>query len=206
MARPRGISNAVILDAAVQVMGRVGPTGLTLAAVAREVGLVPGTVVQRFGSKRGLLLALADQSEKRASEMAGQVRQSHDSAIGALVALTMESATAMATPESFANHLAFLCMDLGDPQLYERALAIHLAHKRAIHDLLTEAADAGELRPGTDVAVLARTVQAIVAGAGLTWALEREGLLEQRLRDEFDVVLSPHLPPDAGTTWRHRDD
>ncbi len=198
VARPRGVEDAVILDAAAQVMGRVGPAGLTLAAVAREVGLVPGTVVQRFGSKHGLLLALADRSEKSASEMAGRVRQSHDSALGALAALTVESAAVMATPESFANHLAFLCMDLGDPQLYERALAIHRTQKRAIEELLTEAAGAGELRAGTDAEALAGTVQAIIAGAGLTWALEREGTLEQRLRRELDVVLSPHLPPRHG--------
>ncbi|WP_371648964.1 MULTISPECIES: TetR/AcrR family transcriptional regulator [unclassified Streptomyces] len=195
MGRPRGVEDAVILRAAAQVMGRVGPAGLTLAAVAREVGLVPATLVQRFGSKHGLLLALADRSEKDASEMAGRVRQSHDSALGALAALTVESAAGMATPESFANHLAFLCMDLGDPQLYERALAIHRTQKRAIEELLTEAAGAGELRAGTDAAALARTVQAIIAGAGLTWALEREGTLEQRLRQELDVVLSPHLLP-----------
>ncbi|WP_326635734.1 TetR/AcrR family transcriptional regulator [Streptosporangium sp. NBC_01755] len=188
----------MILRAAAQVMGRVGPAGLTLAAVAREVGLVPATLVQRFGSKHGLLLALADRSEKDASEMAGRVRQSHDSALGALATLTVESAAAMATPESFANHLAFLCMDLGDPQLYERALAIHRTQKRAIEELLTEAAGTGELRAGADAAALARTVQAIIAGAGLTWALEREGTLEQRLRQELDVVLSPHLPPRHG--------
>ncbi|MEV4195286.1 helix-turn-helix domain-containing protein, partial [Streptomyces toxytricini] len=56
MARPRGVEDAVILRAAVDVIGRSGPGGLTLAAVAREVGLVPGTLAQRFGSKRGLLL------------------------------------------------------------------------------------------------------------------------------------------------------
>ncbi|MFD9406813.1 TetR/AcrR family transcriptional regulator [Streptomyces sp. NPDC059989] len=195
MGRPRGVEDAVILRAAAQVMGRVGPAGLTLAAVAREVGLVPATLVQRFGSKHGLLLALADLSERDAGEMAGRVRQSHDSALGALAALTVESAAAMATPESFANHLAFLCMDLGDPQLYERALAIHRTQKRAIEELLTEAAGTGELRAGTDAAALARTVQAVIAGAGLTWALEREGTLEQRLRHELDVALSPHLPP-----------
>ncbi|WP_218043579.1 TetR/AcrR family transcriptional regulator [Paramicrobacterium fandaimingii] len=194
MARPRGVDDAVILRAAVQVMGRLGPSGFTLAAVAREIGLVPGTLAQRFGSKHGLLLALADRSEKDASEIAGRVRQSHDSALGALAALTVESAAQMATPESFANHLAFLCMDLGDPQLYERALAIHRTQKRAIEELLTEAASTGELRAGTDAAALARTVQATTVGAGLTWALEREGTLELRLRRELDVALSPHVP------------
>ncbi|MGJ0156921.1 TetR family transcriptional regulator C-terminal domain-containing protein [Streptomyces sp. CH8.1] len=81
----------------------------------------------------------------------------------------------MDTPESCAHHLAFLCTDLTDPQLYERALAVHRARRRAIEALLTEAADAGELRAGTDAAALAGTVKAITAGAGLCWAVERRG-------------------------------
>ncbi|WP_216651267.1 TetR family transcriptional regulator C-terminal domain-containing protein [Actinomadura litoris] len=163
MARPRGVEDTVILRATVRVMCRVGPAGLTLAAVARE--------------------------------MARRARRSYDSALGALAALTAESAAEISTPESYANHLAFLCMDLGDPQLYERAPAIHRTQARVIEDLLTEAADTGELRAGTDAAALARSVQAITAGAGLTWALDREGTLEQRLRRELRVVLSPYLPP-----------
>ena len=43
--RPRGVDDAVILRAAVEVIGRVGPAKLTLAAVADELGLVPGTLV-----------------------------------------------------------------------------------------------------------------------------------------------------------------
>ncbi|MET9639583.1 MULTISPECIES: TetR/AcrR family transcriptional regulator [Streptomyces] len=195
MARPRGIEDAVILQATARVMGRVGPTGLTLAAVAREVGLVPGTLVQRFGSKRGLLLALADRSAKEAGEAAGRVRDAGTTALDALAALTSQNLAGMDTPESFAHHLAFLCTDLTDPQLYERALAVHRAQRRAIEALLAEAADAGELRAGTDVAALAGTVQAITAGAGLSWAVERRGGLAQRLRRELDAVLLPHLPP-----------
>ncbi|MEU9083554.1 helix-turn-helix domain-containing protein [Streptomyces sp. NPDC048357] len=198
MGRPRGVEDAVILRAAAQVMGRVGPAGLTLAAVAREVGLVPGTLVQRFGSKRGLLLALADQSAKDAGERAGRVRREHTSALGALAALTAESVAGMDTPETFAHHLAFLCTDLADPQLYEHALAVHQAQGQAVEALLAQAADSGELRAGTDVAALARTVQAITAGAGLTWALDRSGTLAQRLRQELDTVLRPHIPTGRG--------
>ncbi|KJY22329.1 TetR family transcriptional regulator [Streptomyces sp. NRRL S-104] len=195
VARPRGVEDAAILQATARVMGRVGPTGLTLAAVAREVGLVPGTLVQRFGSKRGLLLALADRSAKEAGEAAGRVRDAGTTALDALAALTSQNLAGMDTPESFAHHLAFLCTDLTDPQLYERALAVHRAQRRAIEALLAEAADAGELRAGTDVAALAGTVQAITAGAGLSWAVERRGSLAQRLRRELDAVLLPHLPP-----------
>ncbi|MFJ8209403.1 TetR/AcrR family transcriptional regulator [Streptomyces sp. NPDC096033] len=194
VARPRGVDDLAILRAATEVMGQVGPAGLTLAAVAREVGLVPATLTQRFGSKRGLLLALADRSVEDAGARIAQVRAAHGSALGALSELVTETMAGMATPERFANHLAFLCMDLTDPQLRERALAVHRAQTRAVVELLAEAVAAGELRAGTDPAALARTVQAVAAGTGMHWALEGEGDLGRRLRQELVAVLSPHLP------------
>ncbi|MET9616375.1 TetR/AcrR family transcriptional regulator [Kitasatospora indigofera] len=196
--RPRGVDDVVILRAAAEVIGRVGPAGFTLAAVAAEVGLVPGTLVQRFGSKRGLLLALADRSVTDTDGLPAGLRPEHPSALAALVALQVGWAAPMATPESFANHLAFLCTDLTDPQLHERALAVHRAQRGAVEALLTEAVQAGELLGGTDVPALAGTVQAITAGAGLTWALERDGTLAERLRRELGAVLAPHVPPRHG--------
>ncbi|MCX4451353.1 TetR/AcrR family transcriptional regulator [Streptomyces sp. NBC_01789] len=188
----------MILRAAADVIGQVGPVGLTLAAVAREVGLVPGTLMQRFGSKRGLLLALAEHSAKNAAALPERVREEHESALEALAALIVEPMASMATPETFANHLAFLCIDLTDPQFRQHALAIHQAQSRAIEALLTESLLQGELRAGTDIAALASSVQAITSGAGLLWALDRQGTLVQRLRQELNNVLSPHFPPRHG--------
>jgi AcrR family transcriptional regulator len=172
--------------------------GLALAIVAREVGLVPGTLMQRFGSKRGLLLALAEQSAKNAEALPGRVREEHESALEALAALIVEPMASTATPETFANHLAFLCIDLTDPQFRQHALAIHQAQGRAIEALLTESLRTGELRTGTDIAALATSVQAITSGAGLIWALDRQGTLVQRLRQELNNMLSPHFPPRHG--------
>jgi AcrR family transcriptional regulator len=197
--RPRGVDDAVILRRTAEVIGRVGPAGLTLAAVADEVGLVPGTLVQRFGSKHGLLVALARQSAHDADAMYERLRQGHPSPLVALVALAADSMAQMATPETFANHLAFLCMDLTDPQLHEHALAIHQAQGRAIRTLLTEAVSKGELRAETDTAALAGSVQANIAGTGLTWALDRQGQLPQRLRREIQALLSTHVPSSNGT-------
>ena len=194
MSRPRGISDAVILHAAAEVIGRTGPSGLTLAAVAEEVGLVPGTVLQRFGSKHGLLVAMARQSAVDAQALRERVREEHGSPLAAIVAFAGEWMAPMASPERFANHLAFLCMDLADPQLHEHALAVHKAQGRAIETLLAEAVSKGELRAGTDTAALAGSVQAIIAGAGLTWALDRQGALPQRLQREISSLLALHGP------------
>lgn len=198
MGRPRGTEDAAILRAAVEVIGRTGPTRFTLAAVATEVGLVPATLVQRFGSKHGLLLALARQSaadaDAGAAVVAGQAREQHGSALAALTALAVDRLVPMTTPEHFANHLAFLCLDLTDPELYEPALAVHQAHGRAITALVEEAVAAGELRAGTPAGPLTRSIQTVIAGAGLTWALDREGTLQDRVAAGVSAVLAAYRP------------
>ncbi|MFJ6050285.1 TetR/AcrR family transcriptional regulator [Streptomyces sp. NPDC092307] len=198
--RPRGVEDVVILRAAARVMGRLGPSGLTLAAVAREVGLVPGTLVQRFGSKRGLILALADRSVQDADILSDRIRGEQESALAALAALLAEWMAPMVSPETFAHHLAFLCMDLTDPELHERALAVHEAQRRAVRALLAEAVSTGEIRATTEVDTLTATVQAVTSGTGLSWALDRQDTLVRRVRHALDVVLAPYTATAGATT------
>ncbi|MFF1560352.1 TetR/AcrR family transcriptional regulator [Streptomyces sp. NPDC058279] len=190
--RPRGVDDSTILRAAVEVMGRTGPAKLTLAAVAREVGLVPGTLVQRFGSKRGLLLALARHGAARFAELRERVGREDGSALDALARLIAETWSPVATPQAYAHHLAFLCSDLADPEFRESALASERAQHDACRALLDRAADAGELHPDTDVAALTETVRAAVTGAGLLWAVDHEGGLAERRRAALTATLAPH--------------
>ncbi|MEV7612452.1 TetR/AcrR family transcriptional regulator [Streptomyces sp. NPDC089799] len=190
--RPRRIEDAVILRALVEVMGRVGPAGLTLAAVAQEVGLVPGTLVQRFGSKRGMLLALAEHSAQDARGHAERAGAEHTSPLDALEALVAETHAPLASPTAFANHLAFLCADLVDPELYRLALAAQQAQTEAVRTLLDRAADSAGLLPGTDTAALTAAVQAAVNGAAMLWAVDREGTLADRQRQALHFTLAPY--------------
>ncbi len=57
MPRPREIDDGVVLDAVGKVVEREGPAAVTFARVAEAVGLSQSTLVQRFESKCGLLLA-----------------------------------------------------------------------------------------------------------------------------------------------------
>jgi AcrR family transcriptional regulator len=67
MPRPRTVSDEAILDAVRDLAHRIGPARLTFAAVAAEVGLSAATLVQRFGSRRDLLLA----ADKRGVDLWG---------------------------------------------------------------------------------------------------------------------------------------
>ncbi|MEG9249649.1 helix-turn-helix domain-containing protein [Arthrobacter sp. Soc17.1.1.1] len=63
----------LLLDAAAQIVATCGPEKLTTDAVARRAGVGKGTVFRRFGSRAGLLHALADEAGRsfQQSFMAG---------------------------------------------------------------------------------------------------------------------------------------
>jgi hypothetical protein len=71
---------------------------------------------------------------------------------------------------------------------------VHEAHGRAIAALVEEAVDNGELRAGAQSGPLTRSIQTAIAGAGLTWALDREGTLPDRVAAGIAAVLAAYLP------------
>lgn len=175
-------------------MSRVGPN-LTLAQVAKEAGVSPATLVQRFGSKRGLLLAFAAGGFKGIGVEFERLRKAHRSPLAAVHAVAASMATMASTPETLSNNLAFLQMDLMDPDFHAQALAHSRAMAAEIKGLLDESMAADELHK-CDTMRLARAVQAIVAGSLLQWAIDRDGKAADRLREDLDSLLRPrHCPP-----------
>lgn len=64
---PEQAQNA-ILDAAEEMMIDVGPAGLRISAVAKKAGMAHPNIIHHFGSREGLIDALAERVGKRATE------------------------------------------------------------------------------------------------------------------------------------------
>jgi AcrR family transcriptional regulator len=192
--RPRATSDADILSATYRVVSRLGPN-LTLADVAKEAGLSPATLVQRFGSKRGLLLALASSGSKGLHEEFARIRAAHRSPLAAIVGVGDCIASMAESPEALSNSLVFLQMDLVDPEFHKHAHA----HSRTMHGegtrLLNDAVTAGELQV-CDTRRLARAVQSLLSGSMLQWAIDRDSTVLERVHEDLDTLLRPrHCPP-----------
>jgi len=189
--RPRTIDDAAILEAAGRIISRQGPGRFTLADVAGEVGLSAATLIQRFGSKRGLMLALACSARDSVDACFAVVRASNPSPIAALLAAGTEMTRYVNSPEEMSNHLAFLQTDLSDPDFY----AIMLENSRRIVDgyrrLLDEAVAAREL-VRCDTARLARAVDALAGGSLIGWAVHRQGTAEAWVRHDLYTLLQPY--------------
>ncbi len=189
--RPRTVDDGTILHAAAMVISRLGPSTFTLADVAKEVRLSPATLVQRFGSKRGLMLALAQTSVEGVDACFDAVRASHPRPLDALMAAATEMTRHVDTPEEMANHLAFLQIDLSDPDFYRLMLENSTRILAGYRKLLAQAIAAGDL-VRCDTRRLARAVGSMAAGSLIAWAVLREGTAEAFVRRDLDTLIAPY--------------
>jgi AcrR family transcriptional regulator len=166
MPRPRTISDEAVLDAVLALAHRVGPARVTFAAAAAEVGLSAATLVQRFGTKRELLLA----ADKRGVDLwVGALdRSTAASPLARVVEGLVLAVDPDATPELMANSVAMLQLDLADPDFHAETLR------------------------GARVATLAALVETTYHGAMIGWAIHREGTLAVWMREQVEAVLAPH--------------
>jgi len=189
VARPRKASDDEIYEAAFRVMQRVGPAEWTLEDVAGEVDLTPSALVQRFGSKRQLLVELVRLFADGVPGMYEELRARQEAPLGAVRAWAHGIACMGETPEGLSHHLDYLRLDLTDPDMHPHFLRQAEAGRAFLRRTLAEAVDAGELPPETDVDALARLVETTVTGSLFTWATYREGTAGEWVRRDLDLVL-----------------
>lgn len=191
MPRPRTATDGEILQGAARAISRVGPARLTLTEVGREVGLSPAGLLQRFGSKRGLLLALAERAVGSVDAWFAVARDQAESPLGALRIAAAEGARHVESPQALANHLAFLQVDLADPEFHQVALDGARRTRLAYEALLREAVALGELIP-CDIGGIARAIQALTSGSLITWAIHRDGSVLDWVRTDLDALIAPY--------------
>ncbi len=143
--------------------------------------------MQRFGSKRALLLALVRHSTATAALRFPDQAELAVDPLGALVD-AMAALTSGLTAETLSNHLAFLQLDLVDPEFRRLAGDHARAVRNQIGGCLDAAVAAGQL-PAQDTERLARSTQVTYNGALISWALEPDGEVHERVREEIAAVL-----------------
>ncbi|MGB7726780.1 MAG: TetR/AcrR family transcriptional regulator [Candidatus Acidiferrum sp.] len=189
--RPRETSDAQLFAATARVMQRRGPAQLTLADVAKEAGVVPATLIQRFGSKRNLLLATCRSGTADVAAQFSAARRKYKSPLKTLVELYVDCSGFAATPKAMANSLSYLQNDLTDPDFRAVTLALFKGMREETRKLLDEAVAAGELVK-CETAGLARCMQQVNRGSMLDWAVFREGTLGAWLRRDLEILVRPY--------------
>ncbi len=198
MARPRTVSDEAVLAGAAVAVAAAGPGDVTLAEIGARVGLAPATLLQRFGSKRGLLLALARHGADTLPRQLAAAQHA-DAPVAALVEVFAGLAEGVRSRKEFANHLAFLLLDLSDPDFQQISRDYANAVERAIADVLAASRAAGELTSSGEG--LARAVHAAYNGALVTWGMTGDGHPAEHVRSQLGHLLGLHLA-DAAPSLR----
>jgi AcrR family transcriptional regulator len=186
-------------------MGRLGPSELTLAAIAEEAGVTPAALVQRFGSWRGLQLAVAERVADKTPDLFAELRARHRTPLSAIRAYAACYAGMADSPAAVARNLAYLLQDLTDADLNLRVRAQAHRTRTGLQLLVRDAVTSGALKANTNVRALARTIEAVLGGSMLAWAFYHEGRAARWLARDLEEILRPHLADPCRAARRSRE-
>jgi AcrR family transcriptional regulator len=203
--QPRKVEDADVFAAMGRVMRRVGPAKLTLAAIAAEAGVTAGALVQRFGSKRELILAHWRQPATNGGDRQLRPAARGRSPLGELRAAAALFAKLAVSPRAALRNLAYMQSDWADRALRPHALRHARGERARYEQLVAEGVARGELRADTDASALARMIEVTLGGSFLAWTLYREGSAATRFREDLDTTLRPYLARRTTRRRRARD-
>lgn len=172
MPRRKSISDEEILDRALPLMARAGPAGVTLAGIAKEVGVSPATLLQRFGDKRTLVERTFARDNERFIEWLEEL----PTGVGAdvVIGIYSDAANLFGDNASLADQLLWLREDIRDPMMNRLARERFGRFRAEIVKRLPP------MRVPADTA--ARLLDAQFHGAVVQWALEPRGRLADFVR------------------------
>ncbi|MGE0439340.1 MAG: TetR/AcrR family transcriptional regulator [Gemmatimonadales bacterium] len=186
--RPRTVDDAAVAMAFTRVIARLGPSRLTLAAIAREAGLSPATLIQRYGSKDRLLVELSKGAGDLGSLVAS-LRAAGRTPLDIVREMLRCFAMMAPSPQALTNSFAaYLEIDLAHATLRRYVVESTTRNLALMAALLAEAERAGAIRcPDPDA--VARVLHSTAVGSLLAWAAFRKGRAADWLDRDLDAAL-----------------
>ena len=189
-----------ILDAAAEVFDRNGYPGAGLAEILETAGVTKGALYFHFASKEELARAvIAEQftiePEPRDDDATGGALQVLIDLTFTMARRLVDNVRVRAAIRLAIEHASF-AVPLPDP---------YLEWIRVVRELLVQARENGELRPGADPATLAHLIVGAFTGVQLTSeVLTGRTDLPQRLTDLWATILPALVTEErqAELTWR----
>jgi AcrR family transcriptional regulator len=183
MPRPKRVSDADVLDAAIAVLADRGMSAFTLSEIAAKVGLARATLIQRFGDRDAILRLMA-KHEVLATR---RYLDSLPIEIGpqGLWQFIDEIVRSMGPGDGFAVRVAIAAMEAREPEL--RVLA-------GQRYTLVQDAMAARIPDHPDRQEIARILHAVIAGATMQWVASDHSDLATYVLDQVGRALHRILP------------
>ena len=170
-------------------MAAAGIDGFTLQSVADRAGVSAATLVKRFGSKHGLLVAIDRRWIATIEATYAQVIEPYSDPLDRLRAAALWGFDDMDDRTRVVNQATALAADLQDPTLRELLAAGWGAMHDQLRRLAQVAIDAGRLPSAESAEQVARLLFALGEGTRLSWAVAPVGSLVTRAEQDVDALL-----------------
>src|SRR5215472_12040665 len=167
MPRRKTISDEAILDRALPLLARAGPSGFTMADLAREVGVASATLFQRFGDKQTLIARVFGRDNARFVAWLDGLPAGEGADV--VIEIYAEATKVFGDNPSLADHLLWLREDIRDPTLNRLARDRFKLFRAVIVKRLPRLPISAERA--------ADLLDAQYHGAVIQWALEPRGRL-----------------------------
>lgn len=186
---------AAIVDEALTMAGIDGLGSLSLGEIAKRVGISKSGVFARVGSLEALQAAVLEEYERRFSALIFEPALAQPRGLPRLHAMMMRWIEVGADPRGLGGSLhaagAFQ-LEIANSGLRDRLLHGSLNWRRVLARAVSEARDAGHLRPDTDPEQLAYELFGLMMGYLHDARFDLPGASPQRVRLAYARLMSTY--------------
>jgi AcrR family transcriptional regulator len=164
-----------IAEAALAIVAEQGLRRLSMAAVARRVGLVTSGIYRHFANKGMMLSAVLDLLEKRlADNIDAACRETADPLLQ-LRGILRRHMRFIREGRAIPRIIFSDDVHSGDPQRKQRIVRMILGYAGRLGEIIRRAQQQGKIRPDVDPQTAALMFFGVVAPAGMLWQLTEGG-------------------------------
>jgi AcrR family transcriptional regulator len=160
-----------IAEAALSLVADQGLRRLSVAAVARRVGLVPSGIYRHFKSKDEILAAVLDRLEERLLDNVRAARQQSSDPIDCLKDVLMRHIRMIREGRAIPRIIFSDDVHAGSPQRKQRVSQIFTRYTGQVGQIVQLGQSQGRIRSDLDVQTVTMMLFGIVLPAGILWHL-----------------------------------
>ncbi len=164
-----------IAEAAMSLVAERGLRSLSIAAVARRVGLVPSGIYRHFKSKDEILNAVLDRVEERMLANVTEAMQESDEPLPRLKGILMRHIRFIREGRAIPRIIFSDDLHGGRPKLRARILQIVSRYTGQIGEIVQQGQSQGAIRTDIDPQTVTMTLLGIVVPAAILWHLTEGG-------------------------------
>lgn len=164
-----------IAEAALSLVADQGLRRLSVAAVARRVGLVPSGIYRHFKSKNEILDAVFERIEARLLANVAAARKENADPLDCLKDVLMRHIRFIREGRAIPRMIFSDDVHAGNPKRRQRVLQIFGRYTGEVREIVRLGQSQGRIRPELDAQTVAMMVFGIVVPAGILWHLTDGG-------------------------------